>query len=259
MLLFDLGNTRLKFARGSAGQLFDLRAWPLDSAEADAGLAGVLAGASGPGEAWIASVTDPSRREALLQRLRGAGVQAHCLGPPRSDELLQLAYAQPEQFGVDRWLALRALRREQRGAFVLASVGSALTIDAVDAQGRHLGGVIAPSPERALEALWLRAPHLRGLPGRVDPFACNTADGVQSGAVLAAAALVERLHAEAEHRLDQPVALLLTGGGAPALQEWIHAPLQLREQLVLLGLLQWAEHASVVSLPGLRERPPRTG
>jgi type III pantothenate kinase len=60
--------------------------------------------------------------------------------------------------------------------------------------------------------------------------------------VLAAAALVERSLAELNAIAVEPPRLLLSGGGAAALQPWL-PPHELAPALVLEGLRRWAAHA----------------
>lgn len=244
-LLLDMGNTRLKAARVDAAGGWLQVSWALSPAPWRE-LAGWLAAELGSGgEAWVSSVTTPARLSALQQTLAAAGIGQRAVGPPASDSLLQLAYPRPERLGVDRWLAMRAIRAELPGHFLLAGCGSALTVDVVDGSGRHLGGVIAPSPERSMEALRRRARHLPAAPATVTPFADNTGDAVWSGAVLSSVGLIEHLHAEAEHRLDAEVSLVLAGGGAATLAPHLHGPLLLREHAVLQGLAGLAAGASL--------------
>jgi type III pantothenate kinase len=244
-LLLDMGNTRLKAAVLDPAGGRRQASWPLAPDPPWQALLDWLGAGTGGGlrRAFLASVTTPARREALRRALGRAGVAVELVGPPASDALLQLAYARPERLGVDRWLAMRALRAEQTGPFLIAGCGSALTVDVVDAAGRHLGGVIAPSPERSLEALQRRARHLPAAPAAVRPFADNTEDAVWSGAVLSAVGLIERLHAEAEHRLDREVAVVLAGGGAATLAPHLHGPVVRREHAVLEGLAALAAAA----------------
>lgn len=241
-LLLDLGNTRLKLALVDADGRWTLASWPLRPSAPWPALAAWLAehAAGVVRRALLSSVTAITRREALCRTLTAAGIAVQRVGPPASDALLQLAYAQPARLGVDRWLAMRALRAELAGAFLLAGCGSAVTVDVVDAGGRHLGGVIAPSPERALEALQRRARHLPTAAGTVTPFADNTGDAVWSGAVLSTVGLIERVHAEAERRLQQALPIVLAGGGAATLAPHLRAPLLHREHAVLAGLAELA-------------------
>lgn len=240
-LLFDLGNTRIKAAVAIGDRIEAIAAWPFAEpmvwTQVEDWVTGPGAGAS---RAWLACVTRPGRRAQLRRLLRQRGLAIEEVGPPASDELLRLAYAQPERMGVDRWLALRALRRRVGGGFVLAGCGSALTVDTVAADGRHLGGVIAPAPERALEALRRQARHLPQADGPVTPFACDTASALRSGALLSAQGLIEHVLHAAERELGSSLSLVLAGGGAPALLPGLQARATLREHAVLEGLADWA-------------------
>lgn len=240
-LLFDLGNTRIKAARSADGQVLAVQAFAFSAADCWEQLADWLAEqAPTCGQAFLSCVTRPGRRAQLRRLLRRQGLQVHEAGPPASDALLQLAYPDPTRIGVDRWLALRGLRRRMQGSFVLAGCGSALTVDSVAADGRHLGGVIAPSPERALEALRRQARHLPAAAGPITPFAVHTASALRSGAWLAAQGLIEHVLRAAEVELGERPRLVLAGGGAAELLPGLQARAELREQAVLDGLADWA-------------------
>lgn len=238
MLLFDLGNSRLKAAlAGSDGlqQRLQLdyhdRHWPSQ-------LAGYLdahAAAAGR-QARLVCVTTADRRVVLEAALGERAIACSWVRRPRSDALLRLAYAQPEHYGADRWLGLRAARRRFPGVLLLASAGSALTVDAVDADGQHLGGLIAPAPARAIEALQAKAGHLQVAEGALSWLAVDTAGAVRSGAWLAAASLIDRSVAELSHRLGQPPRLLLSGGDGERLRPWLQSPAEGFADAVLLGL-----------------------
>lgn len=249
-LLFDLGNTRIKAALGVAGAIQAPAAWAFSDPDVWQQVeAWISRHAEGSARACLACVTRPGRRARLRRLLRQCGLAVAEAGPPVSDPLLRLAYAQPQRMGVDRWLALRALRRRVEGGFVLAACGSALTVDTVAADGRHLGGVIAPAPERALEALRRQARHLPPADGAVTPFAIDTASALRSGALLSAQGLIEHVLHAAERELGRGLRLILAGGGAPALLPGLQARAALREHAVLEGLADWAAgHA----LPALR-------
>lgn len=244
-LLFDLGNTRAKAARRTAQGLGPVQAFAYAETEVWARLeAWVAEAATGGARAWIASVTRPGRTRRLAGLLRRHGLAVHRVGPPVSDACLELAYADPTRLGVDRWLAMRAVRRRLQGPFVLAACGSALTVDAVDAQGRHLGGVIAPAPERALEALRARAPHLPPATGPVTALARDTASALHSGAWLSAVGLIGLVQAQAAAATGGSPRLVLTGGGAGALQALLAEPAERLEHAVLQGLADLAEAAA---------------
>ena len=233
--LFDLGNTRLKFAPLTADGPGEARA------SAHAGMAdGIDASALPQGTvAHVASVASPAATAALLDRLaaRFARIQvartlARCDG-------LRIAYAEPARLGVDRFLAMLAAHARLRGPALLVAVGTALTIDLVDADGRHRGGRIAPSPALMREALQARASQLPRAGGAYAEFAIDTDDALASGCEGAALALVERSLEQARALLGTAPRLLLHGGGAPALLARLPEA-QSMPALVLDGLARWA-------------------
>src|SRR5690606_7661501 len=72
---------------------------------------------------------------------------------------VRCAYRDPVRLGVDRWVSVIAAHRAAlarpdgpRPACVI-SAGTALTFDAVDRRGRHLGGLILPGPRMAADML----------------------------------------------------------------------------------------------------------
>lgn len=227
-LLLDLGNTRLKWALCDGGAPGPMHAVALDEPlvlpHADA--------------AWLASSTrDPARLVAVEAALSAAGVsRIHKVGPPADGDGLRLAYTEPATLGVDRWLMLRAALAIAPGdAVLVVGVGTALTIDGLAADGRHLGGLIAPGPRAMREALLLRAPHLVD-GGRLVDWASNTRDAVQSGALLACAALIERQHVGLASRLGSAPRLLIAGGDAALLGEALRVEYRQVDDLVLRGL-----------------------
>jgi len=234
--LFDLGNSRFKCAPLRAdGRVGDIQAWAhgADALREDA------ADALPRGEvAWVASVAAPAlttQAVAWLQR-RFARVEiAHTLAECAG---VRVAYAEPRRFGVDRFLALLGARGQ--GAVLLAGVGTALTIDLLDASGQHQGGRIAASPTTMREALHQRAAQLPALGGEYAEFANDTADALASGCDGAAVALIERSLQQAVLRLGT-VRLLLHGGGAPPLLPLLPGA-EHRPSLVLEGLATWAAH-----------------
>jgi len=234
--LFDLGNSRFKFASlREDGHVGDVQAWAHGTDMLREGSEDALP----RGEvAWVASVAAPALTAQVVEWLqrRFARVEiAHTLGECAG---VRVGYAEPRRFGVDRFLALLGARRQ--GAVLVAGVGTALTIDLLDASGQHHGGRIAASPTTMREALHQRAAQLPAAGGDYAEFANDTADALASGCDGAAVALIERSLQQAVVRLG-PVRLLLHGGGAPALLHLLPGA-EHRPSLVLDGLATWAAH-----------------
>jgi type III pantothenate kinase len=141
---------------------------------------------------------------------------------------------------VDRFLALLAAHALAPQPWLIASVGTALTLDLLDARGLHRGGLIAPSPTLMRESLAARAPHLPLAGGAVVDFAADTADALASGAIGAARALIAQSLRAGRRQLVANPALLISGGGADALCEGWRVRAQRMPDLVLQGLRVYA-------------------
>lgn len=235
--LFDLGNTRLKFAPlqadGRVGQVQAINHVDATAAFIDALPEGDLA--------VLASVGPQAMHAELMLALVERFGRIELARTQSTFAGLRIAYARPSRLGVDRWLALLAVHARGQGAALLVGVGTALTVDLVDGDGHHHGGLIAPSPELMREALHARIRQLPAAGGDVVDFADNTEDALAGGSMGAALGLVERSQASAAQRLGRAPALLLHGGGATALAAQLPSA-RLCEGLVLDGLAVWARH-----------------
>ena len=146
-------------------------------------------------------------------------------------------YTNPEKLGVYRWLALIGARQAGTGPWCVADCGTAITVDALDAEGRHLGGLIAPGLAlmRAALARGTHALPLAGTDAEVG-LARDTAAAIANGARQAAAGLVERAFRDTARRLGVAPRLLLTGGDAPVIGADLEISHDIKPQLVLEGL-----------------------
>jgi len=242
--LFDLGNTRLKCAPLRDGVVGAAVGFAHDGDALATDWTSVLPAHFD--EAVVASVAAPARTAQLLDALTArcgritiARTLAHLGG-------VRIAYAEPSRLGVDRFLALLAAHARGAQPWLVVGVGTALTIDLLDADGLHHGGRIAPSPTLMREALHARAAQLPGEGGTFVEFADDTLDALASGCDGAALALVERSLKKASMRTTATPTLLLHGGGADALRPHLGSSVSVPD-LVLEGLACWArlgEHAA---------------
>lgn len=236
--LFDLGNTRLKcaplHADGGFGDVLAVAHGGEDPAQACAPILPAQGNV-----AYLASVAAPMLTVSLLDALTQRFQRISIARTQRVFAGLHIAYADPRKLGVDRFLALLGAHARGTPALVVA-VGTALTLDLLDGDGRHRGGRIAPSPALMREALHARAAHLPVTGGVYAEFADDTEAALASGCEGAALALIERSQHGARALLDAAPQLLLHGGGAlallPQLRDAEHAP-----RLLLEGLARWAQ------------------
>lgn len=241
-LLLDLGNTRLKWALQAQPEGWLARGavdWQEDTM---AGLQLAWSGLPRPDTVIAASVVD-AVRETLVAEVVG-GLFARAPGwwrTPASACGVRNAYVEPQRLGVDRFLAMVAAYADGRAPCVLAGVGTALTLDALASDGRHLGGLIAPGPQLMRQSLLDATAQVRlDRPGEILELADNTADAVASGCFQAAAALIERFATRMAARLDGAPTLILGGGDAATLMPLLSLPARLSQDSVLRGLAVWA-------------------
>ena len=233
-LLFDLGNTRLKYALrqadGAGAVGFVEHHGRNDFAALDPAVQGDVA--------WVAAVAPAQLRQGLLAELRRRFARVSFATTLPRMGALRIAYAEPGRLGVDRFLGL-AVASEAEAAVLVAGVGTALTVDLVDASGVHRGGRIAPSPTLMRACLAARAPHLPAQGGDYAEFATDSDDALASGCEGAALALIERSRYEAAALLGAIPQLWMHGGGAAPLLPRLTGAIN-KPGLVMEGLARFA-------------------
>lgn len=151
-------------------------------------------------------------------------------------------YEQPAQLGSDRWAAMIAAWARVQGACIVVSVGTALTVDALSADGEFLGGAIMPGHQLMLDALGRKIPQLSSTSsGAVRVFPINTADAVQTGIHLALAGMIDRMGDSLAGKANGAVAYIVSGGGAEKIRDLLPTNTQFVDNLVLEGLLWIAQ------------------
>ena len=242
-LLLDMGNTRLKWAL-QVQPLGWLARGAVDWQEADvpALLESAWAGLPRPDRVIAASVVDPAREAQVASVIeRVFACAPDWLRTPAIACGVRNAYAEPQRLGVDRFLAMVAAFADGHAPCVLAGAGTALTLDALAADGQHLGGLIAPGPPLMQQSLLTATARVRPeRPGAILELADNTADAVTSGCWLAAAALIDRFVAQMALRFGTSPTLILGGGDAEQLAPLLSLPSRLSHDGVLRGLAVWA-------------------
>ena len=151
----------------------------------------------------------------------------------------------PAQLGADRWASLCAARRRSLAddlfppACVVVNAGTAVTVDALDADGVFRGGLILPGLRLMLRALAENTAALKVTPGEMRPFPDNTADALYSGAMSAVCGAIESMRRRVDPRAEQ-VRCYLAGGSAAEIAPHLNAPVEVVDNLVLEGVLALA-------------------
>jgi len=234
LLLLDAGNTRLKWAGVRDGRWEERGVSGYD----DLGELIQAAGRMGPaGQCWIASVAGAARNHLIEQSLLPAGVSLHWLESQSEQCGVTSHYSAPQQLGVDRWMALLAARSRTRDGCLVVSAGTAMTVDALAADGQFLGGIIVPGIALTAQALQQGTALVGQTDGQIRTFPRNTADAVRTGAVLAMAGAISLMHARLSSLSAVRLRCLLTGGDAGVLMPLLQLDAECVPDLVLEGVL----------------------
>jgi type III pantothenate kinase len=247
--LVDIGNTRIKWALWD-GERLAQRGSAVHRGAVDAAVRAFAAAL--PREVSRVVVANVAG-EALAAALRAAvGARAALdLVVPSTERFgVRCAYADPLRLGVDRWVAVLAAHALAPGVACVIQAGTAVTFDAVAADGAHLGGLILPGARLAAAALAgntsdigatpvpAAAPRGLALLGR------DTATAVGHGSMLALAGALDRAVRTVAAEVGAPT-VYLAGGDTDALAMWLETKVEPRADLVLEGLALFAaEHAS---------------
>lgn len=251
-LLIDLGNSRLKWALWDGTQLHrgatltharTSESESTDGPPAEVDFSTLWKDVPAVNAIWVASVASNALEQTLTHSLNEHfAVSVRYARSPAFACGVRNAYSAPARLGVDRFLGLVAAHRDSAGPAVIASCGTALALDAVGTDGKHLGGLIAPAPPLMRHALLERTARLGELAAApIAEFADTTAGAVESGTWLAAVALVERFARRAHSVFGMTPALILSGGGAKRLAPLLELEHRVDPDLVLRGLAHFAD------------------
>ena len=259
-ILVDIGNTRIKWAEVEDGRLANVgNAVHRDSRErALASFAAALP--KRVTRAIVANVAGDAIGRDLSELMHIHSRITPEFVAVRAEQFgVRCAYDDPSRLGVDRWIAVLAAHHLAPGAACVIDAGTAVTFDAVDARGQHLGGLILPGPRLLASALdrntnaigVTQAPGAR--PSGLDLLGKSTNAAVGNGAMLALTGALERAIAAVEGSLEQRPKVYLTGGDADALHGWLESDVDLRRDLVLEGLALFSD-----APPGAHLQPKAT-
>ncbi len=156
------------------------------------------------------------------------------------------AYTQPELLGVDRWLSLIAGKYyypEKNIAII--SCGTAITVDILNKNGAHQGGIIFPGVTSLSHCLSLQTNN-KNLAVNLDrlkiasmckkTWAKNTNDAVTLGIVKILTATLNNYLIEIAQQYSNQILFVLTGGDAQILDSLLVSDNIIVESLVLKGL-----------------------
>jgi type III pantothenate kinase len=248
-IAIDIGNTRLKWAHYSAAepgaQLVGHGAVFLEALDSLAETQWL--GLPEPASLLGCVVAGEGVRRRVEEQLELWSPQPHWVVATAQACGVENGYVHPSRLGADRWAALIGARHRvlasgpPRPALVVMA-GTAVTVDALDASGQFIGGLILPGFGLMLRALESGTAGLHAPTGQQVEFPVTTEDALMSGSMEAIAGAVERMCHKLHARTGQAPALLMTGGAAPKLAALTTLHFQIVDTLIFEGLLQLQIH-----------------
>lgn len=243
-LLFDIGNTRVKWGIAEGDNL--RRSGSITHEKlSEQGFAALTTKL--PVKADIALASNVAGH-SFATKLAGViglhcGQDLHFAKSAASGYGVTNSYRQPRRLGVDRWVAMVGARVEFKKALCVVDAGTAVTIDALDKCGKHLGGQILPGFELMTEALNTDTsdlPAVRRAPKQSDEplaaFATSTGSAIYQGVLASLCGAIDRALRKLKQAGYRPM-IVLTGGDASRILPELEGRVEHRPNLVLQGLM----------------------
>jgi type III pantothenate kinase len=240
ILVLDSGNSRLKWG------LHGPRGWIIQGVVPNQELAKLALrdwqNLQRPARVVGVNVAGEAARVRVEGQIARWRIPVEWLTPGREAAGVVNGYVNPAQLGADRWASLVAARRRVLDAeappppCVVVNVGTAVTVDALDADGVFRGGLILPGLALMLQSLADRTAGLKVAPGRFDDWPTSTPDALYSGAMHAICGAIELMRVKLV-RDGVAVNCFLSGGAAHEVAPHLAPPLEVVDNLVLEGVL----------------------
>jgi type III pantothenate kinase len=233
LLLIDAGNTRIKWAL--AADDARLGQWSDSGAVTHAELNHLPARwrHARVTRAIVSNVAGVKVRDQLQLMIPAVDVNWFASVPELAG--VRNGYRNPAQLGCDRFAAAIGARAlEPDRALVVATCGTATTIDALNPEGDFIGGMILPGlglMAASLARNTAQLPQIAASGVTRAGFADNTDDAILSGCLSAQAGAIERACG-----LLGPSLCMLSGGAARYIAPALSAPYRMVDNIVLVGL-----------------------
>ena len=243
ILLIDIGNTRVKWACMKSGRMGDSESFVRNKTGIKASINKAWKDLTNVKAIYVANVAG----EKIAQQLSEWSEKQWELTPVfvQSEQKrfgVTNAYESPEKLGVDRWLALIAVRQHARQATCVIDCGTAITIDIVTKAGQHQGGLILPGLNLMRTALTSNTDALNEQSDNKEfkVLATNTYSAIQAGTLYSVTATLERIIDDLKQSFNNRIRFIVTGGDAETLLPLLNDNVAHYPDIVLKGLAYYA-------------------
>jgi type III pantothenate kinase len=238
-LLIDIGNTKTKWMLRDHHGIYKYDSFltediDQDHFEFDVAIKKIL----------ISNVAGFEKEAILKIKFKKFSCPVEFIKPQKKYKYLLNGYQEPTTLGADRWLSALSVSHDIKKTAVIASVGTAVTIDYLsfdEKKAQHIfeGGVILPGLHLTKNALANNTADLKSSEGVVQMLPINTANAIESGFVLSVLGNIKSLFDLASSE-SQDVMIILSGGDAELIDQHMDKSLKkyvsIKKDLVLEGL-----------------------
>ena len=247
-LALDVGNTRLKWAQyesaAPGSKLLGQGAEFLENIDKLAD--GDWRSIAPPGKILGCIVAGDAIKRRVVEQLELWDVLPNWVISSPQEAGVTNGYEHPARLGADRWVAIigarhRLLARGSSQPCIVVMVGTAVTVEAIDASGKFLGGIILPGHGIMLRALESGTAGLHVPTGEVCDFPTNTSDALTSGGTFAIAGAVQRMVENVKRHCGKAPVCIMTGGAGWKMVPSMSVEVELVDSLIFDGLLEIAQ------------------
>jgi len=252
-LLFDVGNTRVKWAWHDGQRWLEPDACGIESFNSEDVFA-----VRDFDQAWVASMNKQGVYQDMLdvfeQKYANSDTRLITVEAARHACGIENTYLNIDHLGIDRWLSVIGARSLiPHGDIIVVDAGTAINIECLDANNVYQGGAILPGFRLMHDSLVSRVAAIESNVSETLPtIGKNTEECVNFGVGYGVAGAVERVVDEMQKFLiaengeqAMPVRALLAGGNAWSLEKRMVLSVKTErvDNLVLFGLLEVARES----------------
>ncbi len=235
-VLVDIGNTRIKWAVEANGIINNTQAVNHHEIDFIEQIKGSWSTIDMPEILAIASVSKQNIVEQLskLAKKNWPDITVVIAKSTAEGFSVTNAYKDASKLGVDRWLGLIALQHYYPGNSCIIDCGTAVTIDVLNQQGLHLGGLISPGLQLMKQSLYQGTVNLSHVEQAFSVgLSDSTNSAIYSGTLLAVAGLIEKV---VYQFCESCQTFVLTGGDAELLAKNLNCQVYVEHDFILKGL-----------------------
>lgn len=239
ILLIDIGNTRIKWALVDANGVI----LPGDSFSLENPFAAIKElfkqFKQRPRSIVISNVKDPQISNILTETaLLTLDIMPFEIYSTEHSSYISNGYQIPRQLGADRWCAMHGAAMQTEKPYLVIDAGTCVTIDAVDADGNHMGGLILPGLACSAKAIELVTNiNIEEVEKQQPEFLpINTYDAIKLGAHISLLSTVKQTYDDFKRFTKCEPLVFITGGDSEQISKLVDINTIVDPHLVFKGM-----------------------